>query len=457
MAQTETLWSALKHGDPIERRAQLLTYAATRLARLRASEQLHIALHKSAESALGTGTHTEHPSGVLETLSYGVGQLTALEQQLSAKLPRVALPAFPALRVGDVAQGVPHAHGHPPNLVPPSPTPIPLPSLGPVLAIPFLSGASKTWIEAMPAARCGDIGLGMFCGGYFPMFELFLGSSSVWTEGARQARMAVDITKHCVFSAPKPNDPPLGPMFGTTISGATHTLVGGVPLPSLTNMAIGQAIKGLFKGVGALINRLHGRLVVARFLVHASVQGDAAFQKTLRNDLHRIARTATGRRILNELAHSGQPLTIRSPDASAAAAATYKQYADSCEALSSAGHVSVARDPEGPYLISWADGTTARGEVTGKNSGSGSTVTYDPDTWPRQEHPGSPSDVVLAHELNHANNNASGSGQAAIRDPDPEWQKHWGNHEEANTIGAENAYRAERGGVPQRTDYSVLP
>jgi hypothetical protein len=457
MPHTEKLWSALQHGDPIQRRAQLLTHAETRLASLRQSKAVHVALHKSAESLVTAGTHTDRPTGVLQKLTQGVNKLTQAEQKLSAALPPVPLPAFPALRVGDVGQGLPHAHNHPPNLVPPSPTPIPLPSLGPVLAIPFLSGASRTLIEAKPAARCGDMGLGIFCGSYFPMFEVFLGSATVWTEGARQARMAVDVTKHCVFSAAKPSDPPLGPMFGTTISGAMRTFVGGVPLPSLTSMAIGAAVSSLFKGVGAVINRLHSRLVVARFVIHASVQGDAAFQKTLQNDLHRIARTSTGRRIMNDLAHGHQPLTIRSPDASAEAAAAYKKYGDSCQPLSSNGHVRIALDPEGPYLISLADGTSARGDVVGKNSGTGSIVTYDPDTWPRAEHPGSPSDVILAHELNHANNSASGSSRGSLTDPDPDWQKHWTNHEEANTVGAENAYRAERGGVPQRTDYSVLP
>ena len=62
----------------------------------------------------------------------------------------------------------------------------------------------------MPAARCGDMGLGVWCGGYFPMYEVFLGSSNVWIEGNRAGRVGVDITKHCIFSAPKPNDPPTG-------------------------------------------------------------------------------------------------------------------------------------------------------------------------------------------------------------------------------------------------------
>src|SRR2546430_506338 len=82
----------------------------------------------------------------------------------------------------------------------------------------------------------GDMGMSIFCGGLFPMYEVFLGSSSVWIEGARAGRLLTDITKHCVFSPPKPNDPPIGPMIGMTMPPASITTkVGGVPMPSLTN------------------------------------------------------------------------------------------------------------------------------------------------------------------------------------------------------------------------------
>jgi len=457
MPQTEKLWASLLHGDAAARRALLLDRAADQLASLQFSKTAHTALQKSAESALSVAMKVNPGSGVLGELAGAATKLTELEQSLTAGLPPLPLPAFAALRVGDVACGLPHAHAHWPNLIPPNPTPLALPSAGPVLPVPMLSGATRTLIEGAPAARCGDIGLGIYCGGYFPMFEVFLGSSSVWTEGARQARMTVDVTKHCVFSAPQPSDLPIGAMFGSSVSGAKRTLIGGVPLPSLTSMAIGAAIKSLFRGVAALLNRLHGRLVVARFLTKASVAGDAAFQTAARNDLQRIARTSSGRRLLNDLARSGQPLTIQSPDTSAEAAATFKRYADSCQPSSSHGHVRIALDPEGPYLIALGEGTTARGNVVGNDAGTGSIVTYDPESWPRTEHPGTPSDVVLAHELNHANNNASGSSRSAIQEPDPAWHKRWANHEEANTVGVENAYRSERGGVPQRRDYSVLP
>ncbi len=78
------------------------------------------------------------------------------------------------------------------------------------------------------------------------MFEIFLGSSSVWIEGMRAARIGVDITKHCVFSSFKvaPGDPPLGVPIGTTVTASPNVIIGGVPMPSLMAFAVGVAMKG---------------------------------------------------------------------------------------------------------------------------------------------------------------------------------------------------------------------
>jgi len=190
--------------------------------------------------------------GALPTVGAVFGTLIALEQALSVAFSMIPFPALPAVRVTDMAIGLPHAHMHPPNLIPPNPVPVPLPSAGPVIPIPFISGAATVLINNLPAARCGDMGMGIWCGGYFPMYEIFLGSSSVWLEGARAARIGIDITKHCIFTTPKPSDPPVGPMIGTTVSASPNTIIGGFPLPSLTSMAAGQAFKAMFKGLGKL-------------------------------------------------------------------------------------------------------------------------------------------------------------------------------------------------------------
>jgi uncharacterized Zn-binding protein involved in type VI secretion len=193
--------------------------------------------------------------GPLATVGATFAFLTSIEQLLSTFVSVIPFPAFPALRILDMDVGLPHAHMHPPNFIPPAP-PVPLPSTGPVIPIPILSGASKTLINMMPAARCGDMGLGIWCGGYFPMYEVFLGSSSVWIEGARASRLAVDITKHCIFTSPKPSDPPVGPMIGFTIMGSPNVLIGGVPMPSLLSFAMGLAIKGMIKGLSKAVKSI---------------------------------------------------------------------------------------------------------------------------------------------------------------------------------------------------------
>lgn len=223
------------------------------------SQQASTVAQEAASVWNGT-TPDGKPLSTFQRVGAAFGLITSVEQLITAPLGMIPFPALPAVRILDMDIGLPHAHMHPPNLTPPNPVPVPLPSTGPVIPIPFLSGASKTVINGMPAARCGDMGLGIWCGGYFPMYEIFLGSSNVWIEGSRAARVGVDITKHCIFSAPKPNDPPLGPMFGTTICCSPNVVIGGIPLPSLTSMAFGAAFKALFKGAGKLLGALRKRI-----------------------------------------------------------------------------------------------------------------------------------------------------------------------------------------------------
>ena len=392
----------------------------------------------------------------LGAVASGFAKGIALEQLLSKPFSAIPFPGFPALCVGDPIIGVPHAHAHPPNLTPPNPVPVPLPSIGPVLDIPFVSGAKSTLIEGRHAARCGDLGASIFCGGLFPLAEIFLGSSSVWVEGARQARGVVDITKHCIFSTPKPNDPPIGPALGMTVPQCQRTLIGGVPMPSLMAMAMGAAFKGLFKGLGRVLNRLKGKTCLLRFLRKATIHGDEAFQRLVKQDLSRMSRTAMGRQILNRITRAKHGLDICPPNTSAATAIKFCKHGPHCETFSKNAHVNYVPDPDGPYVATFADGSVDKVSVTGRGSGGGSRVVYDPKS-PNSASPGTPSDVALAHELNHASNNATGQNMSGLRDADPDWNKNWKNHEEHNTVAAENAYREQRGGVPQRSSYRELP
>jgi RHS repeat-associated protein len=127
-------------------------------------------------------------SAVTDELNYGVAKLTGGISR--------ALPSFPAARLWvDMVFGWPHYHMHPPNLTPPAP-PIFLPSIGPAI----LSGALNVLINGFPSARCGDVGFGAWCGGFYPLFEVFTGSSNVFIGGARASRMLIDFTRHCSTS-----------------------------------------------------------------------------------------------------------------------------------------------------------------------------------------------------------------------------------------------------------------
>lgn len=99
------------------------------------------------------------------------------------------LPKMPAARLyTDLVFQFGHSHPHPPSFG------FPIPSMGPILA----SGCMSVLINGQPAARNGDMGLAVWCGGYFPIFEVMTGSSHVFIGGSRAARQVMDITFHCL-------------------------------------------------------------------------------------------------------------------------------------------------------------------------------------------------------------------------------------------------------------------
>jgi RHS repeat-associated protein len=217
------------------------------------------------------------------------------------------MPALPAAFLTVPHLGMPHAHAHPPSLVPPAP-PVPLPSIGTLM----LAGSVGVLIMGMPAGRCGDLGLAMTCGSLSPAFDVFLGSSNTFIAGNRAARMG-DMTRHCnpasaalavsrgaalfsaavgivgvaadavggspvmgavaqiaadlaaaAMSALLGKDPGIPPAFGALMLGAPTVLIGGFPCPNLPNpldalmhglKCLGKAI-GKSKGFGKLISKV---------------------------------------------------------------------------------------------------------------------------------------------------------------------------------------------------------
>lgn len=408
------------------------------------------------------------PTGAGAAILGAVGEafafLTSVEKTLSAPIAAIPFPGLPAACIADAVVGFPHAHMHWPNIIPPSPVPIPLPSLGPITPIPYLSGADTVSIRGSKAARCGDLALSIWCGGYFPLTELFTGSASVWVEGARAGRM-LDITKHCIFSVPKPTDPPLGPFFGGVASGESSVLIGGAPMPSLTALAIAAAMKGAgklapkmgrlgasaFRKTAAVFGRDFAReaRILDRFLEKCSIKGLDTFVDAAKKDLARMVKTKAGRELLEDLAKSGKNFAIEQADSEvwkmcggAAAFPVDGKLAHAVPNYHPGGGLQVIDGKGG----SWAADFTP-------NRGTGSTVKYTPWEWPNGRAAKTPSDVVLFHELTHSRNMANGEGLGSVVKNEPGFESRWKNMEEFNTVANENRYRAERG-IPQRTDYT---
>ncbi len=126
------------------------------------------------------------------------------------------VPAMPAAANGDPYFAPPHAHAHPPSLVPPGPA-VPLPSIGVVV----MGTSLKVLIGGRPAARIGDVGIAPTCGGFAPLFEITRGSSKVFIGGKRAARLT-DLAIACTPA------PPEGPKVFAAVSTALGYLGGAL-------------------------------------------------------------------------------------------------------------------------------------------------------------------------------------------------------------------------------------
>jgi uncharacterized Zn-binding protein involved in type VI secretion len=149
------------------------------------------AVLRRAQAAVGVVTGAV--GMVQDVLDVGFANLTA---------PLAAIyPSMPAATMTSLYIGIPHAHAHPPSLIPPAPVGVPLPSLGPII----LGNCVRVLLCGLPAARVGDIGVAPTCGGFAPFFKVFLGSSNVFIGGKRAARL-LDVCRVCtkvVIPTPK--------------------------------------------------------------------------------------------------------------------------------------------------------------------------------------------------------------------------------------------------------------
>jgi hypothetical protein len=304
------------------------------------------------------------------------------------------------------------------------------------------------------------------------LYEIFLGSSSVWIEGMRAARLGVDITKHCTFTSPKPNDPPMGPMIGTTLTASSNVVIGGIPMPSLTMMAIAGATKLLFKGLGKVVKGAQDWAKAARAaqIAEADAARAARAAQIAEEEAARAARAADQ---VAKLERDGAIVLKGTPEEVAAIREDLQKIASTNagrDLLDRIGENKVLNDtkveieelPESAYLENGGRGPEAEHATVPPGTPTDTTVRYgagadypvgagEPDeNFPMQD---SPSDVALYHELYHASNHGAGTNFSHLPPSDIDFAT---TREEEGAVNSENLYRRERG-LTRRQNYYHLP
>ncbi|MBL4890172.1 MAG: hypothetical protein JKX97_09160 [Candidatus Lindowbacteria bacterium] len=235
--------------------------------------------------AAGIGAGLGTFGAPIECLETGFAVITA---DLAAMIP--GQPAA-TVSVTTIGLTIPHAHAHPPSFG------VPLPGLGPLT----FGGSQSVAIGGEPAARAGDLGLGITCCGFAPAYECFTGSSNTFIGGSRAARR-FDIIRQCdptlalgtlgkvlggvglvagaaqagaessagkaaaaqvaaaqaqadalalAISATLGKDPGAPPGIGAVCNGVDTVLIGGMPTPDILDM-FGGLLKVLKKAKGGL-------------------------------------------------------------------------------------------------------------------------------------------------------------------------------------------------------------
>jgi RHS repeat-associated protein len=249
-------------------------------------------------------------------------------------------PSLPAAFLTVPHLGTPHGHLHPLSLTPPSPTPVPLPSIGTVM----LAGCVSVLISGIPAARASDVGLAPTCFGFGPIFDIWFGSSNTWIGGSRAARMG-DVTRHCnpasamnafgkamgaigvvagavsagasaaagqaiqaamqaaqaaadaaalAMSAMLGKDPGVPPSMGALMLGNPTVLIGGFPMPDTLELLSGM-LKGLkMLGKAMSKSKVFGKLLSKLGLCHSPGEPVHPYTGDVYNDFEDYVATDTG-------------------------------------------------------------------------------------------------------------------------------------------------------------------
>ncbi len=237
-----------------------------------------------------------------------------------------------------------------------------------------------------------------------------------------------------------------------------------------------QGRAAIARDAQALVNNLTTKPVGSGKIIIHPDPADPHFETKVRQELEAIARTPAGKQMLEELTSYGKDVVIGSPAHSPANWASSGPHAladswDSVPKVVADQHGPLRKilpkvDPAGNPLPGHDYTSGQRYSLQAAGPGSGTQIIIDPNNvYPHQlSHTrGMPSDVILAHELNHARNNARGMGQGSTPQgpgytlADEGWSKKWHNVEEHNTVQFENAYREQRGGAPFRRNYLQPP
>ncbi|MFI4986532.1 MAG: type VI secretion system tip protein TssI/VgrG [Alphaproteobacteria bacterium] len=167
------------------------------------------------------------------------------------------------------------------------------------------------------------------------------------------------------------------------------------------------------------------------------------------NALTTMGQTKSGGAALASLNNSGKSTTIQPLEAPMAGGSSFTSARSKPNAFTGALSDAGATPAGQPALKFSGEPVTddAGNPVSGTGAGSDAVTLFDPDQWPDPtSRTKAPADVVLFHELTHADHIAHGT-----RDNTPT-HDNYVTREEARTIAAENQYRAERG-VGLRRDH----